>query len=90
MPFYQTISNKKLLLRIEEYESSYKGNDSFLLECLDSVKNVLKAKEKTGIEKDLKRFYKYTKLLDEKRGNSFEKTFPELNYLLDKDGRWKN
>ena len=78
------------LLRIEEYEKSYKGNDHFLLECLGSVKNILKTKEKAGIEKDLKRFYKYTSLLDQKRGNSFEKTFPELYHFFEEDGRWKN
>ena len=81
---------QKALLRIEEYENSYKGRDHFLLECLGSVKNVLRTEEKAGIEKDLKRFYKYTSLLDQKRGNSFEKTFPELNHFFEEDGRWKN
>ena len=80
----------KALWQIEEYETSYKGNDYSLLDCLNSVKNVLKTDDKVGIEKKLKRFYKYTNLLDKKRGNSFEKTFPELNALLDEDGRWKN
>ena len=78
------------LLRIEEYEKYYKGNDHFLLECLGSVKNVLKKEERENIEQDLKKFYKYTALLDKKRGNSFESVFPELNQLLNEDGRWKS
>ncbi len=81
---------QKALLQIEEYENSYKGSDNLLLECLGAIKNVLKSEEKPDIEEKLKRFYKYTKLLDQHRGNSFEKTFPELNTLLDEDGRWKN
>ena len=75
------------LLKIKEYENSREKDD---YQDIDSVKNVLKGKEKTGIEKDLKKFYGYTKLLDQHRGNSFEKTFPELNSLLDEDGRWKS
>ena len=81
---------KEALLRIEKYESSYKGIDNFLLESLGAVKNILKTKEKKGMEKNLKKLYKYTILLDKKRGNSFEKTFPELNQLLDEDRRWKS
>ncbi len=81
---------QKALLQFEEYEGNYKGNDSFFLKGLVSIKNILKSEEKTGIEKGLKNFYKYTKLLDENRGNSFKKTFPELNRLLDEDRRWKD
>ena len=81
---------QEALLRIEKYESSYKGGDNFLLECLGAIKNILKAEEKTEIEKDLKKFYTYTSLLDKKRGNNFKTTFPELNRLLDEDKRWKN
>ena len=81
---------KEALLRIEEYENSYKGNDRHLLECLNSIKNILKSEEKAGIKRNLKKFYRYTSLLDQHRGNSFEKTFPELNCLLNEDGRWKS
>ena len=81
---------KSALSRIEEYESSYNGKDDFLLENLNAIKNVLKKKEQPGIELDLKSFYKYTVLLDKKRGNSFERTFPELSQLFEEDGRWKN
>ncbi len=77
------------LSKIEEYESSYNKGNTYLLEQINSIKNVLKSKEKEGIEKKLKMFYKYTMLLDQYRGNSFEKTFPELNALLNDDGRWK-
>ena len=41
---------KKALSKIKEYESFCKGNDHFFRECLDAIKNVLKNKEKTGIE----------------------------------------
>ena len=81
---------KKALSKIKEYESSCKGNDPFFRECLDAIKSVLKNKEQTGIENHLKRFYKYTALLDKKRSNSFERIFPELNHLFEKDKRWKN
>ena len=77
---------KAALLKIEEYESSHETD---YYRNIDSVKNVLKSEEKIGIEKDLKNFYRYTKLLDRHRGNSFEETFPELNTLLEEDGRWK-
>ena len=80
---------KTALLKIEEYESSYKGEHTYLLKQLNTVKNILKSEEKTSIEEDLKRFYKYTDLLDKHRDNNFKETFPELNALLDEDGRWK-
>ncbi len=78
------------LSRIEKYKSAYKGSDEFLLECLGVITNILKDKEKSGIENYLKNFYKYTTLLDKKRGNNFKKIFPELNNLFEEDGRWKN
>ena len=81
---------QKALSKIEEYEKSYEGNDNFFLENLGYVKNVLKNEEKNGIETELKRFYKYTNLLDQHRGESFKEIFPELNTLLDEDGRWKS
>ncbi len=81
---------KEAFLRIKEYETSYKGSDNFLLECLFAITKVLKTEEKNDIEKHLKKFYKYTTLLDKKRGDNFKKTFPELNNLLEEDGRWKN
>ena len=78
------------LSQIESYERQYKGKDYFFLDCLSSVKNVLRAKEAFDIDKQLKRLYKYTQILDQKRGNSFKGVFPELNRLLNEDGRWKN
>lgn len=81
---------EKALQGIEDYERSYKGYDLFFLGCLKSIKNILRAGEKPGTDKQLKRFYKYTNLLDEKRSENFAGTFPELNRLLDEDGRWKN
>ena len=81
---------QEALLRIEEYEQSYKGNDHCLLEYLGAVKNLLKTEENDETEKDLKNFYKYTYLLDQKRGNSFKETFPELYHFFEEDGRWNN
>ena len=81
---------KTALLTIEKYQKTYKGKDYFLLECLDSIKNVLQKKEPKNIQYYLKTFYKYTTLLDKKREDSFEKTFPTLNHLLEEDGRWKS
>ena len=81
---------KEALLRIKKYENSYTGKDYFLLENLNAIKNVLKKEENQEIERNLKKFYKYTQLLDKKRGNSFKRTFPELNQLFEEDGRWKN
>ncbi|MDE0091685.1 MAG: twitch domain-containing radical SAM protein [Oligoflexia bacterium] len=81
---------KEALLRIKKYENSYTGKDYFLLENLNAIKNVLKKEENQETEHNLKKFYKYTQLLDKKRGNSFKRTFPELNQLFEEDGRWKN
>ena len=86
---------KKALSKIEKYESSFENQDfkqknSLFLQSFIQVKKALKREEKPGIEKYLKKFQQYTFLLDRYRGNSFEKTFSELNTLLDKDGRWKN
>ena len=76
--------------QIETYKNNYKGYDLGLLNSLGAVENVLKSEEKPDIGKDLRSFYRYTKLLDQHRGNSFEKIFPELNRLLNEDGRWKS
>jgi len=84
------------LSQIENYEEEYHTKvaqgkkDSFFLECLNSIKNVLKAEEAIDIKEELKNLRKYTQILDQKRGNDFEKTFPQLNQLLNEDGRWKN
>ncbi len=82
---------KEALLKIHQYEkcSHKKCVSNGLCMDLDQIKNIL-IKENKNIKKDLTAFYKYTKLLDQHRGNSFEKTFPELNALLDEDERWKS
>ncbi|MCZ0933480.1 MAG: twitch domain-containing radical SAM protein, partial [Oligoflexia bacterium] len=51
---------KSALSRIEKYENSYSGKDHFLLENLNAIKNVLKKEEQQEVERNLKRFYKYT------------------------------
>ena len=81
---------KTALLKIKDYEKSYnKNRGTPFLKQIDSIKNVLNSEENPDIEKHLKNFYKYTKILDRHRGNSFERTFPELDTLLNEDGRWK-
>ena len=91
---------KTALLKLEQISFSNKNGKwnfskssnrrkGYFLHAINSIKNSLKNEEKPGIEKHLKNFYKYTKLLDRHRGNSFEQTFPELNALLNEDGRWR-
>ena len=81
---------EKAFSQIEDYEMSYRGKDDLFLECLGGIKNVLRKKEGPDINKQLKNFYKYTKLVDQKRGEIFEDVFPELNNMLNEDGRWRN
>ena len=77
------------LLKLEEYQNFYKGeNRKYHFKDLNAIKNALRADERKDIIKKLKEFYTYTKILDKKRGDSFKKTFPQLNTLLNKDGRW--
>ena len=78
------------LSKIENYELKYKGQDDFFLNCLGAIQKVLRDKEASDIKEQLKKLYRYTTILDKKRGNSFEKTFPKLNQLLNEDGRWKD
>ena len=79
---------KEALLRIQEYINSSCKTISDDLYQLGSIKNMLMQKENVGTGKDLKKFYKYTKMLDQHRNNNFEKTFPKLSSLLNEDGRW--
>ena len=80
---------KKALLKLKDYEATVDMGSLSKLKQLAPIKDILKSKEKPGIEKHLKDFYKYTKILDRHRGNNFERTFPELNALLNEDGRWR-
>ena len=81
---------KLALQKLEDWESSWTGQDKFFLDCLKGIKNVLKQKEIKDISYHLKRFYKYTYALDKKRNNNFQKNCPELYQLLEKDGRWRS
>ena len=80
---------QEALAGIEKYERDYKGNDLYLLECLRAIKNILKSDESPRVKTEMKKFFKYTYLLDKKRGQSFEKALPQLNKRLNEDGRWK-
>ena len=55
---------------------------------LKSLKAFLK-NPPSGSKCYLTDFRKYTEMLDKKRGNSFQKTFPEFYELLEQDGSWK-
>ena len=77
------------LAQIQEYLDTYQGDDSFLLECLESIQTILRTKFKNS-EKNLKQLFQYTHILDEKRGESFEQALPELNQLLNEEGGWKS
>ena len=67
---------------IDAYQKNYKGTNYFLIECLDSIKNVLRGDEKENHSFQLKKFFEYTSILDNKRENSFEKSIPYLHKLL--------
>ena len=75
------------LKQIQEYLDAYQGNDSFLLECLESIQVILKTKFKNS-KKNLRQLFQYTRILDEKRGESFQMALPELNQLLNEEGSW--
>ena len=80
---------ERALLKLEQISFLNENNLRYFSYIIDPIKNILRSEEKHGIERHLKNFYKYTKLLDQHRGNNFEQTFPELNGLLNEDGRWK-
>ena len=71
----------KALKKISAYRDTYCGRDSYFLENLKSVENILQTQFKSS-ETILNRFFQYTRILDEKRGNNFKKTFSELDQLL--------
>ena len=85
--------------KILSYETEHKGtystkenklhNLAYFYDGLDSVKNVLKSPSPSDFKHHLTDFRKYTEMLDKKRGNSFQKTFPELYELLKQDGSWR-
>ena len=80
----------KALSKIEKYENSCNKNGNLFLSQLHSLKKTLKSNEEFETGKMMMKFHKYTALLDQKRSNSFENTFPELNKLLNEDGRWNS
>ncbi len=65
-----------------------KINMSFYI-GLESLKNLLSKPSPPDSKYHLAEFRKYTEMLDKKRGNSFQKTFPELYELLEEDGSWR-
>ena len=79
----------RALKRIQEYRNTYKGSDSFLIECLESIQTILKTQFKNST-KNLKQLFQYTRILDEKRGEHFKEVLPELNQLLNEEGSWNN
>ena len=72
----------RALEQIQEYLDTYQGNDSFLLECLESIQTILKTKFKNS-KKNLRQLFQYTYILDEKRGENFEQALPETQSALE-------
>lgn len=56
---------------------------------LEFLKNYLKRDPPSDSKSHLVNFRIYTEMLDKNRGNSFQKTFPELYDLLEEDGSWR-
>ena len=79
----------RALKQIQEYLDTYQGSNSFLIECLQSIQTILKTKFKNS-KKNLRQFFQYTRILDEKRGESFQMVLPELYQLLNEEGSWKS
>ena len=67
---------------IELYQKDYQGKDDYLMECLDVVKRTLRNVKKRDSELQLKQFFQYTYILDEKRKNSFKEALPLLHAML--------
>ena len=72
------------LSRIQEYLDTYQGGDFFLIECLQSIQTILKTKFRNS-QKNIQQLLQYTRILDEKRGESFAKALPELYQLLNEN-----
>ncbi len=78
------------LNKILNYEKEYQYEKNiFLKEGLTPLKNILSKLPPPDSKYHLAEFRKYTEMLDKKRGNSFQKTFPELYELLEEDGSWR-
>ena len=78
------------LSKISSYKEKYKKKNLFFFNTLSAVNHVLKQEEKKDLKSHLKKFFRYTHILDKHRSNDFSKSLPELNNLLNQDGRWKN
>ena len=95
-PEYLDIQNlpanvkKSALSKIASYKEKYEKKDLFFLNNLSAVENVLKREEPDNLKAHLKNFFRYTHILDKHRSNDFSKSLPELNNLLNQDGRWKS
>lgn len=70
------------LKNLEDYQSNYLGNDTFFMDGIQVIKTILETVRPKDAPLLLKKFFQYTSLLDNKRGNNFEKTFPQLFKLL--------
>ena len=77
--------NHKLIERMP----SLTEHDNQPYNRLKGLKTLLKRDPPANSRYHLAKFRKYTEMLDKKRGNSFQKTFPELYELLEEDGSWR-
>ena len=70
------------LKKIHDYRQNFSGDDLHFMDCLDSIVSILKEVKKKNSSFELKRFFEYTSILDEKRKDDFKTTLPHLYKLL--------
>ncbi|MCY4523597.1 MAG: hypothetical protein OXB84_02535, partial [Halobacteriovoraceae bacterium] len=70
------------LKRLNAYREEYSGHDEYLIKSLGVIKNLLKTMKKKDSIFQLRNFFEYTSILDEKRGNSLKKDLPLLYNLM--------
>ena len=77
---------KAALSEIKRYKQRIQKKQCHsFVDGLKSVEYILENKFLENTQLNGKRFFEYTKVLDEHRGNDFSKSFPRLNKLLKKD-----
>ena len=76
------------ILNYEKEHTIYLNKNNLLSVGLKSIKTILRREPCADSKHHLQGFRKYTEMLDKKRNNSFEDTFPKLYNLLEKDGSW--
>ena len=71
--------------KIERHKENYRSlnSDPYFVDTLEETKKILRnSSRKDNADFLMDKFFQYTQILDEERGNTFSKTFIELNALL--------